>query len=579
MKITKIILFFASFILSFLLFNKDVFAVTFNGSNDVKLQSVAISNSFSGADMAWKTIWSFDYKNRINDIVGINCINYTGRNCTNYVLQTVQIFTINLNIDYSDSVLSNVYLLGKESYVNPRSEVMFKANWIYEDQEKKIGKKTLEIYYQLYNWDKKTIYEIDVNRKCGSDNPKVCVLAINSFWTYSSHPATTGVYLTYSDISLYNSAADKVLINRIHNKKSKLPEPGFFSWLSDFNIFGRLEKNNLSYGTRVADIEEGYFIYLQKDKNKAISDTGNNRSYKGIKYIKDEKTWDYYFSTIEEFTYDREISDWYYMHIPRISGSYVLTAWQFDDFVFENYRKLSPYFNKFLWGEFYKPIQDGTLIYTLQDIFWFNSSFFQQQGDANSQDNNSSDWLVENTCEWVDIWCHIKNLSVSIGRFLGNIWNWFADVIKGIFTWIWEGIKTITLPIQELFINIQNTIKQIFGFIQSIFIRDLNEHQKISCDANFNFAITEEERKKADIKFAQYVEENFSWVMDWVFAFSNNFITIIRFIDPVIPANWSEICTYAWVKRVDYSTNSFIDVFFVMTFVLGIISLFFYRNS
>nr|DAR14682.1 MAG TPA: hypothetical protein [Inoviridae sp.] len=52
MKITKIILFILSFIFSFLFFQKDTFAVTFNGSNDFKLQSVAFSNSFSGADMA-----------------------------------------------------------------------------------------------------------------------------------------------------------------------------------------------------------------------------------------------------------------------------------------------------------------------------------------------------------------------------------------------------------------------------------------------------------------------------------------------------------------------------------------------
>lgn len=191
--------------------------------------------------------------------------------------------------------------------------------------------------------------------------------------------------------------------------------------------------------------------------------------------------------------------------------------------------------------------------------------------------------LEYDTCDTLAIWCHIGNLGKTfyntIWKFFFNIWSWFADVIKGIFVWLWEWIKTLTLPIQELFINTQTTIKQVFGFIQWFFIRDLNEHQKLSCDANFNFSISTEERNFADLQFTKYIEENFSGMLNPFYSFSNNLITIIRFIDPVIPAHLSEICTYSWVKRVHYSDNSFIDVFFVMIFVMGIISLFFYRNS
>lgn len=570
MKNTKIILFILSFILSFLFFTKDTFAVTFNGSNDFKLQSVAFSNSFSGADMAWRTLWSFDKLNRINDVVGINCISYIGKNCTNYVVQTTQIFKIDLspNYNYSDSTLTNMYLLGRESYVDPNSEIIFKANWIYEDQEKKIGRKTLEIYYQLPNWDKKTIYEFDVNRKCGTDNPHICVLALNSFWTYSSHPATSGVYWTYSDISFYNSAADKVVINRIHNKKSKLPEPGFFSWLPDFNIFGRLQKNTWAYGTRIADLKENYFIYLQKDKEKAISDTGNNRSYKAIKYLKDEKTWDYYFSTLEDFTYNRETSNWYYARIPSLNYSQsVLTIWQFDDFAYENYRKLTPYFNKFLWGEFYKSIPDWTLIYTLQDIFSFNSSFFQQQGEANSQDNNSSDWLVENVCEWVDIWCHIKNLSVSMGRFLGNIWNWFADVIKGIFTWIFDTLKNFLSPfVEPIWTNI---LKPVYEFFYSIFeplwriVTLKTNFQEFMWGSN------------------AYICQKASWFyidtetppsmkpaeLLWFFLYLAN---------PIPPQDGSQICTNIGVKTLNYGRSTIVDTLIFLFFIVAGLWFLFY---
>ena len=568
MKITKIILFFVSFILSFLFFTKDTLAVTFNGSNDFKLQSVAFSNNVSDTNLASKTLWSFDIKNTINDIVGINCISYIGKNCTNYVVQTTQIFKIDFNIDYSDSNLTNNYLLGKESYVDPDSEVMVKANWIYEGERNRENRKTLEIYYQLHNWDKKTIYEFDVNRQCGTDNPKVCVLALNSFWTYSSHSATTGVYLTYSDISLYNSASDKVVINRIHNKKSKLPEPGFFSWLPDFNIFGRLQKNTWAYGLRVANIKEDYFIYIQKDKEKSISDTGNNRSYKWIKYVKDEKTWDYYFSTLEKFTYDREISEWYYTRIPRLNSGYnTRSVWQFDDFVYENYRKLSPYFNKFLWGEFYKPIQDGTLIYTLQDIFWFNSSFFQQQGEANSQDNSSSDWLVENVCEWVDIWCHIKNLSVSIGRFLGNIWNWFADVIKGIFTWVFETIKNFISPfVEPLWTNI---LKPVYEFFYSFFepiwriVTGKSNYQEFLWWSN-DYICKKASWFYIDIETPPAMKP--AELMGFFLYLAN----------PIPPLDGSKICTNIGVKTLNYWRSTIVDTLIFLFFIVAGLWFLFY---
>lgn|GEM_PF-6518427 len=55
------------------------------------------------------------------------------------------------NYNYSDSTLNNMYLLGRESYVDPNSEIMFKANWTYENEKEKTGRKTLEIYYQLPN--------------------------------------------------------------------------------------------------------------------------------------------------------------------------------------------------------------------------------------------------------------------------------------------------------------------------------------------------------------------------------------------------------------------------------------------
>ena len=557
MKITKIILFILSFILSFLFFQKDTFAVTFNGSTDFKLQSVAVSQNSSDTSLAWKTLWSFDEKNRINDIVGINCINYIWKNCTNYVVQTTQIFKFDLkNTDYREYLLNGLYLLGTESYVNPESRIEFKADWLFENQKERKGKKTLQFYYQLYNWDKKIIYEFDANQKCGSDNPHICVLSLNSFWTYSAHPATSGVYWTYSDISLYNSAADKVFINRIHHKKSNLAEPGFFSWLPNF--LEKFEKKVWVYGTRISDIKENNFIYLQKDKEKAIADTGNNRSYKGIKYLKNKETWDYYFSNIEDFKYDRETSAWYYMHIPKINWwSQILSVWEFDDFVHENSRKLSPYFNKFLWGEFYKPIKDWTLIYTLQDIFGFNSSFFQQQGDANSQDN-SSDSIAENSCQWVDISCHVKS-GVS------SFFTWLKGLISDLFTslpnLIWDFLKSL---LNSIYSKFEWFLKPFSDFIIS-FVKP--------------FYVLGLDIIKWEFNFSKY----FFWNQHYLCSKKTNFIVenttlqwskpmetlanIWYFINPVIIPEDSDICTNLWIKKMHYWESTFVDMMLFNIFI------------
>ncbi len=557
MKISKIILFFISFLLSFLFLAKDTFAVTFNGSSNFQLQSVAFSPNFSDPNLSWKTIWSFDYKNRINDIVGINCINYVWKNCTNYIVQTTQIFRFDLkNIDYSNYKMGEIYLLGTESYVEAKSEVMFKADWIYEGERERKNRKTLDFYYELPNWDKKTIYQFDANQKCGSDNPHICVLALNSFFTYSAHPATSGVYWTYSDISLYNSAADKVFINRIHHKKSNLAEPGFFSWLPNF--LEKFEKKVWVYGTRISDIKENNFIYLQKDKEKAISDTGYNRSYKGIKYIKDKETWDYYFSTLEDFTYNREITDWYYMHIPRINkytDMHVLG--QFDDFSYKNYRKLTPYFNKFLWGQFHKSVKDWALIYTLQDIFWFNSSFFQQQGDANSQDN-SSDSIAENFCQWVDISCHVKS-GVS------SFFTWLKGLISDLFTslpnLIWDFLKSL---LNSVYSKFEWFLKPFWDYIVSFFkplwslFFDLSTwnfdwHKYLWWDQEYLCS-----------KKSNFIIETTTW--QWEKPMQS-LMLFLYFINPLIISDNTNVCTNLWIQKLNYWKSTLVDVMIFNIFV------------
>lgn len=47
--------------------------------------------------------------------------------------------------------MGEIYLLGTESYVESKSEVVFRADWIYEGERERKNRKTLDFYYELPN--------------------------------------------------------------------------------------------------------------------------------------------------------------------------------------------------------------------------------------------------------------------------------------------------------------------------------------------------------------------------------------------------------------------------------------------
>lgn len=562
MKIKKIVSIILLLFIALTTFTPLANAVTFNGSTKVNFPWIQWVWQYFGENIDGKELWTTKEDERINNVTSMVCIeNWPEDSCLTYVMNVTQFFVIDLKKKYTNN--ENIWgITLTESVRNYISFNVWENNEKWERWEN-------DIYFNYEIWEKKgNLVKISRNQKCGTENPNICVIGLNTFITYSAKGVTRGVYWTYSDVTVYSDENDNIRVHRSHKDKTDGVRPWFFQ-----NALQNIAQYKGWYGARVGDIDSGTNIFIS---DKIYTDNSYENDKREIIYMKVDK-WYWRFLKFEQYT---RLSP---EKIPKLWANGA-TLGQKNWEIYEKSRVLIPLMNEYLWDK-YSQLDENTklnVLYTLRDAFNFKWTQFSEHKGTSANPRNhdgykDDEWYF--ICETTEIWCHIKNLGISIGKFFGNIWNWFADIIKGIFSWIWEGIKIITLPIQELFIKIKNTIKQVFGFIQSIFIRDLNEHQKISCDANFNFAITEEERKKADLKFAEYVEENFSWVMDWVFAFSNNFITIIRFIDPVIPANWSEICTYAWVKRVNYSTNSFIDVFFVMIFVLGIISLFFYRNS
>lgn len=191
-------------------------------------------------------------------------------------------------------------------------------------------------------------------------------------------------------------------------------------------------------------------------------------------------------------------------------------------------------------------------------------------------------------CENLEILCHIKNsvwyFSYKIWQifsaifwpifkffwsFFKNLWDW----VKSIFSWIWEWIKTLFSPITFIADQLWSNINFAFKSITSLFFTDTAERQILSCDANFNYAISEEKRDEADLKFSQYIQDTYPWFLNPMYSFSDNIFTLYKFISPITPRFWQEICTYAGMKPVIYLKNTFVDVFFVLICVFSLLSL------
>ena len=561
MKILKIILFLLSFLLSFLFFTKGVFAVSFNGSTEFKLPGVVISDNIADKTFAWKQLWDLSDENKINNITSINCIGHASENnCGNYLINVTKFFRLDIswNWNYRDYKLGEIYLLSDKNWnIKSNSSISFKANL---ERDEKWKAKSIEFYYE-FQWWKKTIHIFDINQKCGTENEKICVIGLNSFFTYSSKGTTNWVYWTYSDFTIYNSATNKIIMNRIHKDKSEWIGVGWFQ-----SLFQYIDKYNGGYWMRIADIDDGDIIYSMREN------LSSKNKYKIIRYKSKNGFW--YFSNFEDFS----MSDSYYydknVFIPYVSGSRenLLYLGQFSKFSFDHSNEIIPYINAYMWGDNYDNGYKNSIFQSLQDVFNFKGWVFSEN---NGTSTDPSNFPSTSKCETLDISCHIGDFFSRIFSWFSKFFSWFFDVLKNFTLWLWDKIATffkaffegLIYSIVEVAKEIWSAFASIWNFIKVLFwdgsmYTFLAQNDKLSCGEN--------------------------WVYDYSWSLAipgvipgtkahqviSPILQTFALAVPSIPHDGDVICTFAGYQQIKYKGNSPIDLILVMIFSFAILFLF-----
>lgn len=207
-------------------------------------------------------------------------------------------------------------------------------------------------------------------------------------------------------------------------------------------------------------------------------------------------------------------------------------------------------------------------------------------GDVETDPNVYNDSEFNKTC-WSDIWCHIKNLTISIGKFIGSwfkfLLDWLLDILKEFLKWIWEVLKVLynISPLRPIVDFISWWYEKISDFFKifeptiNALLIDKSEYNRIVCDKDFNFSIDENIRVETIADYKKYFE--WYWQSETGVAFVQNIFTLVRFLNPVQPEQGEYICTYSWLKQVNYHKNSWLDMILIMFFTMWTLYLFF-RN-
>ena len=537
MKIKKII---ASILLTFIAlttFTPLANAVTFNGSTKVNFPWIQWVWQYFGENIDGKELWTTKEDERINNVTSMVCIeNWPEDSCLTYVMNVTQFFVIDLKKEYYSDNEGVWGITLTESVRNYISFNVWEKNEKWEQWEN-------DIYFNYQIWEKKwNLVKISKNQKCGTDNPHICVIGLNTFITYSAKGTTRGVYWTYSDITVYSDENDNIRVHRAHKDKSDGKQVWFFQ-----HILQDIAQYKGGYGARVWDIDDGEEIFIS---DKIYTDDSYENDKREIIYMKVDK-WYWRFLKYEQYT--RLTTE----KLPRLSANGA-TLGQKSWEIYEKSRVLIPLMNEYLWDS-HSQVDKNTklnVFSTLRDVFnfkWINSS----EHNGTSANPRNHDWLRDDDgfliCWTIDIWCHIKNFVKAFYNAILDFWNkifWDSwSLVESESEWSWI---------------LSNLMRN--AFVKWDVALWLN--QKLICDAKFNYSFTEWEKNFIDQNYRKYVPED---------SFVYTLFGLFKFMNPIPPNDWEEICTYSWMKQIHYRENSWIDIVLVIIFCGMILGLF-YRN-
>lgn len=551
MKIKKIVSIILLAFIALTTFTPLANAVSFNGSTKVNFPWIQWVWQYFGENIDGKELWTTKEDERINNVTSMVCIeNWPEDSCLTYVMNVTQFFVIDLQKKYS---WNNQGVWGITLTDRVRNVISFNV-W---EKNEKWEQWENDIYFNYEIWEKKwNLVKISRNQKCGTENPNICVIGLNTFITYSAKGVTRGVYWTYSDVTVYSDENDNIRLHRSHKDKTDGVKPWFFQ-----NALQNIAEYKGWYGARVWDIENSTTIFVG---DKVYTENSYENDKRQIIYLKVDK-WYWRFIKYEQYT---RLSP---EKLPKLwanGATLGQKSWE----IYEKSRVLIPLMNEYLWDS-HSQVDKNTklnVFSTLRDVFnfkWINSS--EHNGTSANPRNHDGykddEWYF--ICETTEIGCHIKNLGISIGKFFGNLWNWFSDIIKGIFTWIFNILKNFLSPfIEPLWKNIWQPVWDFFyWFFKPIWEIAIGK-------ANFQSLFWGNQN---------YICQKSSWFyIDTETPTAMRPAELLGFFlflaNPIPPQDGGEICTNIGVKRLNYGKSTIVDTIVFLFFITAGLWFLFY---
>ena len=420
MKIKKIISIILLAFIALSTFTPFAQAVNFNGSQKINFPWVQWKWEYLWENIDGKEIWTTDKNQRINDITSMVCLeNGPENSCVTYLMNITQFFVLDLNEKYFGDSWKRLWGI----QLNGRSPIVT-IDFYFSDKNEKWEKWENDVYFNYDFWEinlnakrnKWNLVKISKNQKCGTEDTNICVIGLNTFITYSAKGTTRGVYWTYSDITVYSDENDNIRVHRSHKDKSDGKQVWFFQ-----HILQDIAQYKGGYGARLWDIDEWTEIF--------ISEKGKDNMWEVIQFRVDKGYWRF---TKSEFKFIAPKENRIPVPWSWANGA---TLWQANFQIYEKSRVLIPLMNEYLWDSHSQINKDTKLnvFYTLKDVFKFQWIISSEHNWTSANPRNHDGYKDDDgylICWTADIWCYIKNLGISIWKFLGNIWNGFSDIIK-----------------------------------------------------------------------------------------------------------------------------------------------------
>ena len=535
------LLFFVSIIIPY-----KAFAVSFLWDSNFNIPWVEGKWKFLDRDINWESLWSVvDYSilsEQFSSAAWHLCTSHAfWDDCNVMIVQSQLFFRIDLNWNYSSEQnleMTNAWNIESGDY---NGILKF---FLTDKNEKDLPSDNIYVKYRFSSWKTGILYEFSKNSKCWKEDTNICVLWLTNYFTFVAPTTTRGIYWTFSDITLYNDSKNEARMYRFRLDKKEGNEDWIFKSLLQKIPWEDNPFNNWWYWARVGDLKEGNVIF----------------SY----HLPWTKIWKYWYLeaplvTPSYFKVENKEMDRAFLY-PMFTSS-----WFHKNLVLSShkaYTKLQDQLvllNDFLWGK-----DNSNIVYTLKDVFWFDSISYDERKWVSSDPDNFPGSGKCGQWDWV---CSIsKGISWGFDLIFKPIISFF-DWIKGWLTdftnwikWLFESGKNIFDAVKEVFSRLWDLMMWILTIDDQKLFWATN---RVICNPDWTFSFRDK------VWLQEYEMENLRKEK----IFLDSIISFFSLLNPFPPSENSKICTYSGLKEIHYAKNGAVD--YLITFVFSVATFYF----